>query len=106
FAVANIMGFPVSGFLAWWAWRTVYLMKLPGLSRKARVAIDWTLDLLFGRDIVDMQLQRADRVGRAHYEPGDYVIRQGEAVGLFYVITEGEAEVVRSNPDGTETLLA
>ncbi|OGU35190.1 MAG: hypothetical protein A3K13_05970, partial [Gemmatimonadetes bacterium RIFCSPLOWO2_12_FULL_68_9] len=39
FAVANILGYRVSGFLAWWAWRTVYLMKLPGISRKARVAI-------------------------------------------------------------------
>ncbi|MSQ23864.1 MAG: cyclic nucleotide-binding domain-containing protein [Chloroflexi bacterium] len=106
FAVANVLGMNVSGFLAWWLWRSVYLMKLPGLSRKVRVAIDWTLDLVFGRDIVDMQLARADRVGRQHYEPGDFVLRQGEPVGLFYVIIEGEAEVARQLPDGTETVLA
>jgi NADH dehydrogenase len=51
-AVAEIMGMRFSGFIAWWLWRTIYLMKLPGFERKLRVAIDWTLDLFFPRDIV------------------------------------------------------
>jgi len=33
-------------------WRTVYLSKLPGLEKKVRVALDWTIDLFFPRDIV------------------------------------------------------
>lgn len=106
FAVANILGYRVSGFVAWWLWRTVYLTKLPSLSRKARVAIDWTLDLLFGRDLVHVQLSRVDRVGRAHYEPGDYILRQGDSVDAFYILVEGEAEVIRHDPDGTEAVLA
>ncbi|NJN64870.1 MAG: NAD(P)/FAD-dependent oxidoreductase [Acidobacteria bacterium] len=40
-AVAKILGVKLSGFPAWFAWRTVYLMKMPGISRKARVAADW-----------------------------------------------------------------
>src|SRR5438093_2097950 len=48
--VARIFGFNFSGFFAWWMWRTVYLMKLPGLDKKVRVAFDWTLDLLFPKD--------------------------------------------------------
>lgn len=51
-AVAEILGFKFSGFFAWWLWRTVYLLKLPGLERKVRVALDWTLDLFFPPDIV------------------------------------------------------
>ena len=51
-AVAEILGFKFSGFFAWWLWRTIYLLKLPGLDRKVRVVIDWTLDLFFPRDIV------------------------------------------------------
>ena len=51
-AIAEVFGFKFSGFFAWWLWRTVYLMKLPGLERKVRVALDWTLDLFFPRDIV------------------------------------------------------
>lgn len=51
-AVAEIWRFKFSGFFAWWLWRTIYLLKLPGLERKLRVAMDWTLDLFFRRDIV------------------------------------------------------
>jgi NADH dehydrogenase len=51
-AVAEIFGLRFSGFIAWWLWRTVYLLKLPGFERKLRVALDWTLDLFFPRDIV------------------------------------------------------
>ena len=49
--VARILGFNFSGFSAWWMWRTVYLSKLPGLDKKVRVAFDWTLDLLFPKDV-------------------------------------------------------
>ena len=51
-AVAEIMGMRFSGFIAWWLWRTIDLSKLPGFERKLRVAIDWTLDVIFPRDIV------------------------------------------------------
>lgn len=51
-AVAEVFGLRFSGFIAWWLWRTIYLMKLPGIERKLRVAIDWTFDLFFPRDIV------------------------------------------------------
>jgi NADH dehydrogenase len=51
-AVAEICGLKFSGFFAWWLWRTIYLFKLPGLERKVRVALDWTLDLFFPRDTV------------------------------------------------------
>jgi hypothetical protein len=50
--VAEIWRFKFYGFFAWWLWRTIYLFKLPGLERKVRVAMDWTLDLFFRRDIV------------------------------------------------------
>jgi NADH dehydrogenase len=50
--VANILGVKFSGFFAWWIWRTIYLSKLPRFEKKLRVALDWTLDLLFSKDIV------------------------------------------------------
>src|SRR5688572_15605968 len=50
--VARIMGVNFSGFIAWWLWRTIYLSKLPRLEKKVRVALDWTLDLLFTKDLV------------------------------------------------------
>ena len=53
-AVAMLGGIQVSGFPAWWLWRTYYLLRLPTLDRRVRVAIDWTLDLIFPRDIVKL----------------------------------------------------
>jgi NADH dehydrogenase len=50
-AVADLFGVQFSGFVAWFLWRTLYLLKLPGLDRKLRVMLDWTLDLFFPRDI-------------------------------------------------------
>ena len=50
--VANILGVNFSGFIAWWLWRTIYLAKLPRFEKKVRVALDWTLDLFFTKDII------------------------------------------------------
>jgi NADH:ubiquinone reductase (H+-translocating) len=60
--VARIFGFNFSGFFAWWLWRTVYLSKLPRFEKKLRVALDWTLDLMFGKDLVQFQTFRAPTV--------------------------------------------
>jgi NADH dehydrogenase len=57
--VASILGINFSGFVAWWLWRTIYLMKLPRLERKLRVGIDWTLDVMFTKDLVQCPTQRA-----------------------------------------------
>ncbi|MFQ5858214.1 MAG: NAD(P)/FAD-dependent oxidoreductase [Anaerolineae bacterium] len=51
-AIAELRGLKFSGLLAWWLWRTIYLVKLPTLEKKVRVALDWTVDLFFPRDIV------------------------------------------------------
>jgi NADH:quinone reductase (non-electrogenic) len=50
--VARILGFNFSGFVAWWLWRTIYLLKLPRVEKKLRVALDWTLDIFFSKDFV------------------------------------------------------
>jgi NADH:ubiquinone reductase (H+-translocating) len=68
-AVAEIRGFKFSGFFAWWLWRTIYLLKLPGLERKVRVAGDWTLDLFFRRDVVLLKMFVSDPRQRRAPEP-------------------------------------
>lgn len=56
-AVAQLPGDRVlTGFLAWLLWRSYYLSRLPGLERKLRVAFDWTLELLFPRDISELRV--------------------------------------------------
>ncbi len=58
--VARVLGVKLSGFPAWFLWRTVYLLKMPGLARKARVALDWTADLFFPRDYVQLGVHRSE----------------------------------------------
>jgi len=57
--VANIWGINFSGFFAWWLWRTIYLSKLPRFEKKLRAAFDWTLDLIFSKDLVQFLDLRA-----------------------------------------------
>ncbi len=57
-AVARVYGVKLTGFIAWFLWRTIYLMKMPGLRRGLRVAWDWTADLLFDRDYVELGVHR------------------------------------------------
>jgi NADH dehydrogenase len=67
--VAKIFGVKFSGFIAWWLWRTIYLAKLPRFEKKLRVAIDWTMDLLFPKDLVQYFGERA--TGVSHELHGD-----------------------------------
>ena len=60
--VANILGINFSGFIAWWLWRTIYLGKLPRFEKKVRVMLDWTLDLVFSKDLVQFLTLRATSV--------------------------------------------
>ena len=67
--VAMVFGVKFSGFIAWWMWRSVYVAKLPRLAKKLRVMMDWTLDLMFGRDIEQAITLRdiesaAEQIGR------------------------------------------
>jgi NADH dehydrogenase len=70
--VAQILGVNFSGFIAWFLWRTIYLTKLPRFERKLRVSLDWSLDLLFSKDLVHFMILRAPSISRAEAE-GDEV---------------------------------
>jgi NADH dehydrogenase len=48
-AVARVVGLPLRGFPAWFAARTYHLVMMPGMARRVRLALDWTVGLLFGR---------------------------------------------------------
>ena len=104
-AAADVMGYKLSGFLAWWLYRTFYLFQLPRLERKLRVVTDWTLELIFRRDIVQMDTFRSQGISRAHYEPGALIYREGDLARNFFTILNGQVQVIRQQ-DGTESQVA
>jgi NADH dehydrogenase len=52
--IADVFGLRLRGFLGWFVTRTYHLYQLPLLSRKLRVVMDWTVALLFRRDIAEL----------------------------------------------------
>ncbi len=76
--VAKIFGYKFSGFVAWFLWRTVYLSKLPRFEKKVRVALDWTLDLVFSKDLVQFLTVRAPTVSVAETESNRTALSDAE----------------------------
>lgn len=105
-AVAELMGVRLSRFSAWWLWRTVYLLKSPSWSRRVKVAFDWTWELLFPRDLAHPKINQTERIARAHYRPGDFIFVEGEPAASFYVIEQGEIEVLQRDATGQQCLMA
>ena len=99
-AVADLFGMHLSGFLAWFVWRGVYLFKLPTLGRRFQVGFDWASLLLFPRDLAYVRSEATERVSHAHYAAGDFIFKQGDAPTNFYVLEQGEVEVLRSTNSG------
>jgi len=62
--IADVFGLRLRGFPGWFVTRTYHLYQLPLLSRKLRVVMDWTVSLLFRRDIAELgQLGHTRPVG-------------------------------------------
>lgn len=106
-AVGEVLGFKISGVLAWLMWRVIYLMKLPRLDRKIRVATDWFLDLILPPDIVQIKTERTPGIGRAHFEAGETIFSQGDRGDRLFIVVDGDVEVVKAEPgEQGETVLA
>jgi NADH dehydrogenase len=105
-AVAEILGLKLSGFLAWFIWRTIYLLKLPGWGRRFKIATAWTLDLILPPDLVQLRLGSLQGISREHFEPGEAVFHQGDLGDRLYILLGGEAEVVREEPGSEPQVVA
>jgi NADH:quinone reductase (non-electrogenic) len=101
-AVAEMFGMHISGFLAWFIWRGVYLLKLPTWSRRLKVALDWGWDVLFPRDLSFLNTDTAQNVTHAYFRPGDFIHRQGELANTFSIIEEGEVEALKTTEQNAE----
>ena len=67
--VADVIGLRFEGFIAWFLWRTYYLMRIPQLEKRLRVVLDWTLDLFFKRDLVKLAVTRDNELTAGEMPP-------------------------------------
>ena len=104
-AVAEFLRFHISGFPAWFLWRSVYLFKLPTLSHQLKVGFDWAWEFFYSRDLAHPKGDKTERVSRAHFQPGDYIFREGDPSSNFYIIESGEVEVLRKSSENENELV-
>lgn len=57
-AAADFIGIKLVGFIAWFGWKVVYMLKLPTLAARLRVVLDWTVELFFERDVSELSVAK------------------------------------------------
>lgn len=105
-AVAHLKGIPIYGKLAWVAWRIFLLGFVPTWDRRLRIAFDWALVPLFGRELTQVRLSDGIGMQRELYEPDQVIMREGDVGRRLCLIWKGEVDVVRDDDAGGEELLA
>src|SRR6202040_3551280 len=95
-AVAEMLGMRISGFLAWFLWRGVYLFKLPTWSRRIKVALDWAWDVIFPRDLSVLKEGEVEILQAAEQSPEAKVVAL-LAKGDFF----GEEALLGNRPHET-----
>lgn len=69
---AEIYGVRLRGWLAWFMHRTYHVSRMPTFNRKARIVADWTLALIFRREVVSLaQLQQPRLVWHSSVQPAE-----------------------------------
>ena len=60
-----------------------------------QVLIDWSLELVFHRDIVNLDITKSHQTTHSHYTQGQKVFRQGDLASGFFIILRGQVAVIR-----------
>ena len=94
YGVAHLRGRSLDGRMAAFAGRLIFLSYMPSWRRRALLTLDWISSRLLGTDVTRFGVSRSSAVQGMRFNAGDTIVGRGEIGNYFYVITEGEAEVV------------
>ncbi|WP_115651809.1 FAD-dependent oxidoreductase [Rhodobacter capsulatus] len=100
--VADIFGRNITGFPAWFIWRSYYLALLPGIGTRIRVMINWSLDLLGARSLVQLRTYQKPPMRHVYFRAGDRIYQAGDRSDGFYTVISGAVQMVRTDPDTGE----
>ncbi|MEM7718668.1 MAG: FAD-dependent oxidoreductase [Pseudomonadota bacterium] len=98
--VAEVLGIKLSGFPAWLLWRAYYVGFLPGFSTKVRVMLNWVMDALAARSVVQLKGNVPAATRFAHYSAGDRIYEAGNRADGVYNIVSGAVELSHMGEDG------
>lgn len=100
--VAQVWGVNISGFPAWLLWRAYYISFLPGLGTKIRVLINWLLDELSPRSVVQVRSHTPPAARYVHYRAGDRVFEMGNRADGLYTVISGQVELAYKDESGAD----
>ncbi len=92
----------LSGFLAWAMWRGIYIVKLPGFVTQLRITLNWLLDFIFPRTMVQVSPVMEKTFKKALFSQGDVIYREGDLIAHAAIVIKGSVEC--KNTDGIHTL--
>ncbi len=87
--VVQIYKLRLSGIIAWAIWRALYITKVPGNIAKIRITLNWAMDYLFPRTLVQIASAKKDLIEYAHFSEGDIICKSNEVIDYFYLIVSG-----------------
>jgi NADH dehydrogenase len=96
--VAEVFGMQLTGFPAWVLWRSYYLALLPGMGTRIKVMVNWTMDMLGARSVVQLRALPRAPMRYAHFRAGDIVYEAGHRSDGFYSVISGTVEMERTDP--------
>ncbi len=106
YGVAQVKGWAFDGFPASLMARLFFLAHLPTWHRRLALILDWLSSAAAPRDITQLRLSRSNMLVPMRFAAREAILRAGETGSRFYIITEGEVDVLRETPDGREEHLA
>ena len=100
--VAQVFGLEFKGFFAWLLWRFYYLAFLPGISTRILVAMNWFMDGISPRSVVQLRAAPQPSIRYVHFRAGDEIYEVGNRADGFYTVVTGAVEMTRPDPDTGE----
>ena len=96
-AVGEMRGIPLRGTMPWAVWRMAIMRVIPSWDRRIRVAVDWLLWPLVGRDIVQVGPSERDDYDVRHnvFQPGETLVERARPVRFVHIIVEGQADLLQ-----------
>jgi len=96
--VGRVGPFKIKGFLAWWVWRTYYVMQMTRWERRLRIILDWTIALFFKNDIVKLDLFGEEHPSRQKIDPTPQTVQRTNTAAEPRTLTVVDEEPARPSP--------